>query len=207
MAGGGGTRLWPLSTEDCPKQFLKLISDKSLLRETYDRVRPATDDIYVATSGRHVSRVREELPEVPPGSDPGRAFATQLRSSDPLRRPSVRRGGGSRDGMRALGSDRRGRGGVPARASPPPRPPPTAGRWRSSRSRRSDPTPTSGTWSYRAGGGRRNRGPPLHRKAGARGGGGVRARGLLLERRHLRLPPVAPAWPRLAAWRGISWHP
>jgi mannose-1-phosphate guanylyltransferase/mannose-6-phosphate isomerase len=66
MAGGGGTRLWPLSTEDCPKQFLKLISDKSLLRETYDRVRPATDDIYVATSGRHVSRVRAELPEVPP---------------------------------------------------------------------------------------------------------------------------------------------
>jgi mannose-1-phosphate guanylyltransferase/mannose-6-phosphate isomerase len=67
MAGGGGTRLWPLSTDERPKQFLKLLSDKSLLRETYERVRPATEDVFVATAARYVGLVREELPEVPAG--------------------------------------------------------------------------------------------------------------------------------------------
>jgi mannose-1-phosphate guanylyltransferase/mannose-6-phosphate isomerase len=65
MAGGGGTRLWPLSTDQLPKQFLKLLSEKSLLRETYERVRPASEDIFVATAERYVELVRRELPEVP----------------------------------------------------------------------------------------------------------------------------------------------
>ncbi len=65
MAGGGGTRLWPLSTDERPKQFLKLVSDKSLLRETYERVRPATEDVFVATGARYVDLVRRELPEIP----------------------------------------------------------------------------------------------------------------------------------------------
>ena len=65
MAGGGGTRLWPLSTEDRPKQFLPLLSDKSLLRETYERVLPVSADLFVATSARHAPLVRRELPEVP----------------------------------------------------------------------------------------------------------------------------------------------
>jgi mannose-1-phosphate guanylyltransferase / mannose-6-phosphate isomerase len=65
LAGGGGTRLWPLSTEDRPKQFLPLLSDKSLLRETYERVRPLSADAFVATSARHAPLVRRELPEVP----------------------------------------------------------------------------------------------------------------------------------------------
>src|SRR5690348_9833073 len=65
MAGGSGTRLWPLSTEEHPKQFLKLLSEKSLLRETYDRVAPAADGVFVATASRYVPLVRAELPEVP----------------------------------------------------------------------------------------------------------------------------------------------
>ena len=65
MAGGGGTRLWPLSTDERPKQFLKLVSDKSLLRETYERIRPATEDVFVATGARYVDLVRRELPEIP----------------------------------------------------------------------------------------------------------------------------------------------
>jgi mannose-1-phosphate guanylyltransferase/mannose-6-phosphate isomerase len=67
MAGGGGTRLWPLSTEERPKQFLKLLSDRSLLRETYERVRPSTEEIFVATAAPYVGFVAEELPEVPAG--------------------------------------------------------------------------------------------------------------------------------------------
>jgi mannose-1-phosphate guanylyltransferase len=66
LAGGGGTRLWPLSTEDRPKQFLPLLSDKSLLRETYERVRPLSGDVFVATSARHAHLVRAELPELAP---------------------------------------------------------------------------------------------------------------------------------------------
>jgi mannose-1-phosphate guanylyltransferase/mannose-6-phosphate isomerase len=65
LAGGGGTRLWPLSTEDRPKQFLPLLSEKSLLAETYARVAPLASEIFVATAERHAARVREELPEIP----------------------------------------------------------------------------------------------------------------------------------------------
>ena len=67
MAGGGGTRLWPLSTDARPKQFLSLLSDRSLLRETFERVQPAAGDVFVATAERYVDLVRHELPEVPEG--------------------------------------------------------------------------------------------------------------------------------------------
>ena len=65
MAGGGGTRLWPLSTDDRPKQFVRLLSDKSLLAETYARVRPIADRIFVATATRYAGLVREEIPDLP----------------------------------------------------------------------------------------------------------------------------------------------
>lgn len=65
LAGGGGTRLWPLSTEETPKQFLPLLSDRSLLAETYERVAPIADQLFVATSERHAARVLRELPGVP----------------------------------------------------------------------------------------------------------------------------------------------
>lgn len=67
FAGGGGTRLWPLSREGKPKQFLKLFSDKSLLQETYDRARkliPA-QRIFVVTMSRYAKEVGRELPELP----------------------------------------------------------------------------------------------------------------------------------------------
>src|SRR5262245_42970719 len=67
LAGGGGTRLWPLSTDERPKQFLRLLSEKSLLRETYERVRPLSTDVCVATAARYAPLVRSELPEIEPG--------------------------------------------------------------------------------------------------------------------------------------------
>ena len=66
MAGGSGTRLWPLSTEARPKQFLPLLSEKSLLAETHDRLAPLSSDVWVATAARHVDLVRRELPGVGP---------------------------------------------------------------------------------------------------------------------------------------------
>ena len=64
LAGGHGTRLWPLSTEAQPKQFLPLLSPKSLLAETWERVRPLSERIFVATSAAHEDLVRSELPEL-----------------------------------------------------------------------------------------------------------------------------------------------
>ena len=65
LAGGGGTRLWPLSSDRRPKQFLPLLSEKSLLAETFDRLAPLSQDVWVATTDRYVDLVRQELPEVP----------------------------------------------------------------------------------------------------------------------------------------------
>ena len=38
MAGGAGTRFWPLSTEERPKQFIALAGDRTLLQMSYDRI-------------------------------------------------------------------------------------------------------------------------------------------------------------------------
>jgi mannose-1-phosphate guanylyltransferase len=65
LAGGGGTRLWPLSTPSRPKQFLPLVSERSLLADTWERVSPIAEGIWVATAEEHAALVRSELPELP----------------------------------------------------------------------------------------------------------------------------------------------
>jgi len=68
MAGGRGTRFWPLSRTDRPKQLLALASGQSLLRDTFERVVPlvGTDRILVITSGSLATATRDELPELAP---------------------------------------------------------------------------------------------------------------------------------------------
>ena len=65
LAGGGGTRLWPLSSEQRPKQFLPLLSEKSLLTEAFERLLPLTEDIFVATTEKHADLVLSELKALP----------------------------------------------------------------------------------------------------------------------------------------------
>jgi len=67
MAGGRGTRFWPLSRTDRPKQLLPLGSDRSLLRETYDRVAPLVGPqrVLVVVSGNLAEAVHADLPELP----------------------------------------------------------------------------------------------------------------------------------------------
>lgn len=66
IAGGSGTRLWPLSTSNYPKHLLKINGDsKSLLQNTYDRSRLTSENIYVVTEAGHAHHVKEQLPEVP----------------------------------------------------------------------------------------------------------------------------------------------
>ena len=68
LAGGGGTRLWPRSTNAKPKQFLRLISDKTMLQETLSRIIPIipTERVLVITNSKYKSMVETDLPSVPP---------------------------------------------------------------------------------------------------------------------------------------------
>lgn len=67
MAGGKGTRLWPISRKNKPKQFQKLISDKTMLAETVERLLPkfSITDIFIATNGDYTEEVKNNLPDLP----------------------------------------------------------------------------------------------------------------------------------------------
>lgn len=68
LAGGGGTRLWPLSTEGLPKQFLDILGcGKSLLQQTAERFEGLVppENIWVATSAEYKDMIKEHLPQVP----------------------------------------------------------------------------------------------------------------------------------------------
>jgi mannose-1-phosphate guanylyltransferase len=68
MAGGIGTRFWPSSTEDRPKQFLDILGmGKSLLRMTYERSLKiaAKEEVIVMTNKKYYTLVKQELPELP----------------------------------------------------------------------------------------------------------------------------------------------
>ena len=65
LAGGAGTRLWPMSTKEKPKQFQALVSNRTMLQETYDRVSfVKAENIYVSTNEEYVHYVKEQLPDV-----------------------------------------------------------------------------------------------------------------------------------------------
>lgn len=69
FAGGVGTRLWPLSRKKSPKQFEKIIGDKSTLQLAAERLLPDfnwKDEIYVSTGESYVNIVQKQLYKVPP---------------------------------------------------------------------------------------------------------------------------------------------
>src|ERR1700722_17864073 len=70
MAGGAGTRLWPLSRSDQPKQLLKVVRGKSLLQLSYQRLRGLLqpEQIFVCTAASQRAAVLENLPELPPAN-------------------------------------------------------------------------------------------------------------------------------------------
>src|SRR5438270_4024316 len=77
LAGGAGTRLRPLSSDERPKQFLRIFEGQSLLRMTYERVRDLA--VFVSTNERYRDLVREEIPEL----DADRIIAEPSRRNTP----------------------------------------------------------------------------------------------------------------------------
>lgn len=67
FAGGVGTRLWPLSRKSSPKQFEKVIGNKSTLELSIERLVPdfAWEDIYISTNKLYVDQLNKQLPKLP----------------------------------------------------------------------------------------------------------------------------------------------
>lgn len=71
MAGGVGSRFWPMSTEDKPKQFIDVLGvGRSLLQLTFDRFKGICppENVWVLTNQKYAVLVHEQLPEVPVGN-------------------------------------------------------------------------------------------------------------------------------------------
>lgn len=64
IAGGSGTRLWPLSTNNFPKQLIKLTNNNSMVQNTYERARLIAKDIFVVPDISHAHHIKEQLPGV-----------------------------------------------------------------------------------------------------------------------------------------------
>lgn len=68
LAGGKGTRLWPISRSFKPKQFQKFFSEKTLVEETLERVLPLVkkiNDIFISTNEFYFSEIKKLLPKFP----------------------------------------------------------------------------------------------------------------------------------------------
>lgn len=67
MAGGSGTRFWPLSRQKLPKQFLNVFGERSLLQLAYERIVELVGErgVYVVTNEKQVAKTREQLPDLP----------------------------------------------------------------------------------------------------------------------------------------------
>lgn len=75
IAGGSGTRLWPLSTSHQPKQLLALTTERTMVQQAYDRAATLGDTVYVVTEASHAAALRAQIPELPDEAfliEPGR---------------------------------------------------------------------------------------------------------------------------------------
>ena len=81
-AGGFGTRLWPFSRTTRPKQFHRMVGERTMLQEAVRRIRPLVGvrDLLVSTGSELVALVREQLPELPPT---GLVVEPALRNTGP----------------------------------------------------------------------------------------------------------------------------
>jgi len=67
LAGGSGSRFWPKSREDTPKQLLKILGEETMIRLTYNRLREIanSDKIFVVASAKLSKLIQNDIPEIP----------------------------------------------------------------------------------------------------------------------------------------------
>jgi len=94
LAGGAGTRLWPLSTEERPKQLLEIFNGRSLLQMTFERIAAVVppESIYIATQQKYLEEILRQIPPAsrdrilvePARRNTGPAIATCMATLDSL---------------------------------------------------------------------------------------------------------------------------
>ena len=67
LAGGSGSRFWPKSRQNNPKQMLNILGDDTMICLTYKRLRKIaeTDSIFVVASHQLIKLIQKEIPEIP----------------------------------------------------------------------------------------------------------------------------------------------
>jgi mannose-1-phosphate guanylyltransferase len=67
LAGGGGTRLWPMSRQARPKQLLSLIEERTMLQISVERILPTfgAENIVIVTGAQYIEQMREQVPQIP----------------------------------------------------------------------------------------------------------------------------------------------
>ncbi len=67
LAGGSGSRFWPKSRENMPKQLLKILGEETMIRLTYNRLREIADldKIFVVASAKLSKLIHNDIPEIP----------------------------------------------------------------------------------------------------------------------------------------------
>ncbi len=70
LAGGQGTRLWPLSRQKNPKQLHAIAGEQPMIRETYERLLPkfSPENIFISTTEDFEEKIKEIIPEIPEGN-------------------------------------------------------------------------------------------------------------------------------------------
>lgn len=98
LAGGNGERFWPMSTSDCPKQFVKLFGGKALIRHAADRVKGVIEpkNLFVITAERFIGKTREALPQIPEENIIGEPCRRDTASAVALATGLVKRMGGDK---------------------------------------------------------------------------------------------------------------
>lgn len=107
LAGGGGTRLWPLSRTARPKPFLPLTGEETLLQSTVARLQPLIppEDVYLVADSRYGDLVREQLPDVPVANIVGEPVGRNTAAAVALAALAIERPAG--DVMVVLPADHR----------------------------------------------------------------------------------------------------
>jgi len=72
LAGGAGTRLRPLSSDENPKQFLQIFEGRSLLQKTYERAKRLARSVYISTNAQYAAKCEEQLGKVNILTEPAR---------------------------------------------------------------------------------------------------------------------------------------